>query len=172
MTQQYKVFDNFLEEEVFDKIKNTFISPNFPWYFSDTIDYADESDNIEKFQFTHVLYNEYQPNSSYFSVLKPLIEKINPSSILRIKLNLLVKTEEIKINNYHADYDFDIRETKARTAVYYLNTNNGKTIFEDGTEVESIENRLLIFNPNLQHTGTSCTNQKSRVVINLNYYQW
>ena len=56
------------------------------------------------------------------------------------------------------------------TSIFYVNTNNGYTKFEDGTKVESVANRLLTFPANMKHTGTSCTDEKTRVVINCNFY--
>ena len=50
------------------------------------------------------------------------------------------------------------------------NDGDGYTEFEDGTKVESIENRFVTFPSNLHHGGTTCTDQKRRVVINLNYF--
>ena len=51
-----------------------------------------------------------------------------------------------------------------------MNTNNGYTIFEDGTKVESVANRMITFPANLKHTGTSCTDQQVRIVINFDYF--
>jgi hypothetical protein len=53
--------------------------------------------------------------------------------------------------------------------VYYINTNNGWTEFKKGGKVKSVENRMLIFDSSLEHMGVTCTDQKSRVVINFNY---
>jgi hypothetical protein len=50
-----------------------------------------------------------------------------------------------------------------------VNTNNGYTKFEDGTKVECVANRLLTFPTNIKHCGASCTDEKTRVVINFNY---
>jgi len=57
------------------------------------------------------------------------------------------------------------------TAVYYLNDNNGYTLFEkNNKKVMSKENRIVIFDAQMRHTGTNTTNQKKRVVLNLNYF--
>ena len=55
------------------------------------------------------------------------------------------------------------------SAIFYLNTNNGYTKFEDGTIISSIENRLVTFPSTMLHTGTSCTDTKYRLVLNLVY---
>ena len=54
------------------------------------------------------------------------------------------------------------------TSILYLNTNDGYTEFEDGTKIESIENRWVSFPEDTKHRGTSCTNERVRVVINFN----
>ena len=58
------------------------------------------------------------------------------------------------------------------TAVFYVNTNNGYTIFESGEKVSSVENRMVIFDSNILHTGTTCTDERVRCVLNFNYYEW
>ena len=52
-----------------------------------------------------------------------------------------------------------------------MNTNNGYTLFENGTKIESVANRMITFPTNMKHTGTSCTDENTRVVINFNYFK-
>ena len=56
------------------------------------------------------------------------------------------------------------------TSIYYVNSNDGYTEFKDGTIIESVENRLVIFPSDMRHTGTTCTNAKNRIVVNINYF--
>ena len=56
------------------------------------------------------------------------------------------------------------------TAIFYINSNDGYTEFEDGTIVNSIQNRILIFPGNLKHRGASPTDVKSRALLNINYF--
>ena len=51
-----------------------------------------------------------------------------------------------------------------------MNTNDGFTEFKNGDIIESIANRMVIFDSSLEHTGTSCTNKKRRIVLNFNYF--
>ena len=44
-----------------------------------------------------------------------------------------------------------------------------KTIFEKGQEIESRENRLILFDGRLKHAGTTSTDSKRRILINFNY---
>ena len=56
-----------------------------------------------------------------------------------------------------------------KTAIFYLNTCNGKTVV-NGTEVESIANRVVIFPANTPHYVISQTDTDRRIVLNINYY--
>ena len=113
----------------------------------------------------------YDMMGSYFDVFFnyiKMLENIN-DRLLRIKANLLPRCEKTKRHSFHKDLypHFDI--PNRLTAIYYVNTNNGWTEFENGDKVPSVENRILIFDSSLPHTGTRATNASSRVVINFNY---
>ena len=91
----------------------------------------------------------------------------------KIKANLLTRTPNIIENSFHVD-ETGRPEKKLKqltTSIFYVNTNNGYTKFEDGTKVESIANRMVTFPTNMKHTGTSCTDERTRVVINFNYFK-
>jgi hypothetical protein len=97
-------------------------------------------------------------------LLDPLIKKISPSYIYRVKVNLGTRTSTPIVGGFHSDTDFN-----NTTAIFYLNNNNGYTIFEDGSKIDSVENRLVVFDSNIQHSGVSQTDSNIRCVINLNY---
>jgi len=56
-----------------------------------------------------------------------------------------------------------------KTSIYYFNTNNGYTLFKDGKKIDSVQNRLITFPSSMEHTGTTCTDQPFRLVLNMNY---
>ena len=56
------------------------------------------------------------------------------------------------------------------TAIYYVNTCDGFTEFEDGTKTEAVANRLVKFPSNLKHRGVSQTDTRFKCVINFNYF--
>ena len=57
------------------------------------------------------------------------------------------------------------------SAIFFINTNNGKTLFKNiDKEIISKENRIVIFDGRLEHTGTTCTDQRNRILINFNYF--
>ena len=165
-----KIEDNFLDQEQFENIQRLLTGPsNFSWFFLDVIDFENE---VDKFQFTHLFYIDSAPTSENVQYVRPILEILKPLSIYRIKANLLTKTPKIIENEFHFDIS-DTTEEKMKqwtTSIFYVNTNNGYTKFEDGTRVESVANRMLTFPSNIKHTGTSCTDEKIRVVINFNYF--
>jgi len=165
----YEIIDNFLEKDDFNRIKDTLMSDVFPWYLNDyVIKEEDKKENkMNQYQFTHNFYRGYSPTSGYFDVLEPIISKIKPVGLLRIKANLNPRAENHIEHGYHVDYENSL--SNQRTAVFYINTNNGYTLFEDGTKVESVENRFASFKTSTKHTGSTCTNENVRVLINFNY---
>ena len=84
----------------------------------------------------------------------------------RVKANLTLKTSTPEKSLFHSDYK------DMKTAIFYINTNNGYTEFKNGVIVNSVANRLCNFDSNLEHQGVTCTDEKRRVVINFNYEVW
>jgi hypothetical protein len=90
---------------------------------------------------------------------------------MKAKANVNFVTSEIIEHGLHIDIEPHSLGEAMTTAIYYVNSNDGYTLFEDGTKVESVANRLVKFPCNTKHTGTSCTDQRYRMVINLNYIE-
>ena len=103
----------------------------------------------------------------------PIIEILQPEAVKRIKANLRTRTSKNEESFFHVDLMMMSEEKQKQwtTSIFYVNTNDGYTKFEDGTKVESVANRLVSFPANMKHLGTSCTDQKRRVVINFNYFK-
>ena len=130
------------------------------------------------FQFSNMLYHQTTGSIGVnLSKLSPaprfliplFFSKIKSSSILRIKANLQLKTNEIETSPFHTDYPLVDEFDGLKTSIFYINSNDGYTEFEDGTKVESVANRLVTFPHHMKHRGTTCTNQPFRLVINFNY---
>jgi hypothetical protein len=160
-----KIIDNFLSEEIFKSLQNTILGNNFDWYYNNYIDYENKINN--KFQFIHFFFNNNWRGSN-FHLIEPILNIIEPFSLVRIKANLITKTDNIIINEFHKDFK---NINNLTTGIFYINTCNGYTLFKEGTKVESIANRFVSFDSELEHTGTSCTDENIRVVINFNYFK-
>ena len=159
----FKVIDNFLDHDNFQELKNTMImSKDFPWFYCENVVNANEE--TLDFYFIHLFYVNYGVNSEHWKLLIPIINKLNPKAIIRIKGNLYTRTEEKIKHNSHMDYEYS-----HQGAILYLNENNGPTVLHDGTEIYPKENRMLLFDAGKPHSSTTCTDQKIRVNINFNF---
>ena len=163
---EVKVIDNFLDQSTFENLERELMGTEFQWYYLPHVDYPDEEGM--RFQFTHSFYKDDQPRSDWFDKMLPLIDKLESKVLFRIKANLLTRTLDREVNTFHTDIP-DQWNKHFYTSIFYINTNNGYTKFEDGTIVKSKANRMVTFPASMNHTGTTCTDQKIRVVINFNY---
>jgi hypothetical protein len=159
---KHQIISNFLNKDEFVNIKNIFTNNTFPWFLSKGIVSSKDSD----YQFTHVFFDMCYVTSNFFKDLLPIIKKLEMKSIVRIKANLLAREKKIIEHGYHVDFNY----SDSKTAVFYINTNNGYTKFKNGYVSKSEENKIIIFNCMEEHTGTSCTDEDFRIVLNLNYF--
>lgn len=158
--------DNYLDKDSFEKIQATMLGNEFPWVYNNFVVDSNNQDDLYDYQFVHRFYYGFSPRSPYYEMLIPLLHKLNPSAIFRIKANLNPCTPEHKFfDGMHVDYD----NIDGKVAIFYVNTNNGYTLLEDGTQIASVENRLITMDNTVRHTGISCTDRKVRCVININY---
>ena len=72
-----------------------------------------------------------------------ILDLIKPSILIRIKANLQPITPNIIKHQMHNDELSD--HAKITTGIFYVNTNNGKTIFNTGEEINSEENKYVEF---------------------------
>jgi hypothetical protein len=162
------IVDNFLEDSSFKSIYDLMMNDNFPWYYNNYVVFP----NDNHFQFTHVFFADNKVNSNYYNnfIVPYFLDRLNAFAVHAIKANLKLQTNEIVKYQLHTDYSYEDSGVENEiTAIYYVNSNNGFTFFEDGTKIDSIENRLILFDGRIKHAGTSCTDQKTRCVINFNY---
>jgi hypothetical protein len=104
-------------------------------------------------------------NSDYFKIFEPIFIKLNTKILYKCKLNLTTKQKKITNFDFHTDVNIE----NSKTAVYYINSNNCYTIFENKKKVYSKENRIVIFNSSLKHAGSTHTDENIRLVLNINY---
>ncbi len=189
---KYEVIDNYLSDSDFTELKDNILPmpvdptkpgkmSNLAWQYKNIQVYEDYEEphhlkkvtDIEKINpihgwyFTHMfwvgLFQSYT-----LPYLGALLQKINPLSFYRIQANFTVQQEKTRGRSlFHTDY---IGETSMITSIFYMNTTNGPTILEDGTEIECRANRLVSYPYGTYHAGVSCTDQPYRIVINFNYF--
>lgn len=163
-----KILDNFLNENEFKNIKYWVEdSCEFPWYFNPNTTYSEKrnNDDINNYMFNHTFYDKFTISSDFYHLITPIIEKINPISIIRVKANLNPYTRYPYTGDLHVDYDHE----NIYTGIYYVNTNNGSTIFENGEEVSCVENRFALFPCHMKHKGNNPTDKRTKIIINFNF---
>jgi len=161
------IIDDFVPSEEFKTIKNVMMGNTFPWYWNPNITYED---SIERNgQFSHTFFRENEGKSDWYSLMRPIIRDLyypNQGVLYRLKANLNPREDDhYQLGEYHSDYNLT-----CKTAILYINTNNGYTKFEGVDDsVESVENRMVIFDSHIKHVGFTCTDEKTRVLLNINY---
>ena len=158
----FKIEDNYLNESDHLILKTIMESNEFPWFYVKKTVSTEEG--LFKSQFEHLFYTKNNINSNFFKHLQPILNKLKPLSLIRIKANLNPPSENIVESAYHTDQKF-----KCKVAIYYVNDNNGYTLI--GKEkILSKKNRIVLFNSDVKHLGTNSTNCNNRMLINFNYF--
>ena len=170
MDKNLKIIDDLLSYQDWNQLKTIITRDDFDWYFSDVIyDYelGCSAEGLDNWQFCHLLYMDHFAQSKRYELLGPFLNnnKISINSLVKAKINNQPRSQSIIKQGFHVDVNF-----KCTTGIYYVNSNDGYTEFEDGTTVESKSNRFVTFNSDVRHQGTTCTDQKQRLVININYF--
>ena len=163
----YKIINNFLPKENFQKLKNLLFGKNIPWYYHEHMTNNPSPAHDEGF-FSHCFYNYSQPDSNfYFEYIAPIMQKLNSLSIIQVRANLLLKKEKQYFSEFHTDYPF-----KCKTAIFYINKCNGYTILDKKLKIKinCEENKMLLFDSTIFHCGASQTDEKRRIVLNFNYF--
>jgi hypothetical protein len=175
-----KIIDNFLAKYYLQHLQDNFLGNNSSWSFNDSLTGDDSLEVLGSFGFGIKLHwNGYFTGSYESTLVRGLVfsaqEKVEEVfgeslEIVRARADMTVFNPLNHRHELHTDFQYE-----HMTAIFYLNNSDGNTILfdRDGknvlTEVEPVENRLLIFDGLLQHTGHSPSNHKSRVLINMNF---
>ena len=166
------IVDNFLNHEDWKNIHDHMTSPwSFSWYYNKS-SYPPNDTHWSYSQLTHLFYSgvvQIDSNpliSMENSLIQPILNLISPCILLRAKANLT--TPATSMDDPSKTFHTDTGVKDSITAVYYVNDNDGKTIFKDGSKVNSVANRMLMFPSNLEH-GVERSTKSDRFVINFNY---
>tara|TARA_B100000035_G_C20850149_1_gene487048 strand:+ start:114 stop:644 length:531 start_codon:yes stop_codon:yes gene_type:complete len=169
-----EVIENFLKEEDFQQIEKFFLSPRSQWRFIDFV-VSKQQDNQKKDGYFVHSFKDLNPStfqerfveSPNINVLTKIIEeikkKLNFRQILRIRSSLFPRREYQEPDAFHVDYQFD-----HKVCIFYINTNNGYTLFKSGEKIDSVANRLLIFDGLKEHSTVVQTDTPARYIINFN----
>tara|TARA_Y100000114_G_C11703466_1_gene299670 strand:- start:214 stop:720 length:507 start_codon:yes stop_codon:yes gene_type:complete len=159
----YKIIDNFLEQEQFEPIWKFFMGIECSWYYSTGVAQSGIAEG-KYFYMIHSVYQDSQPTSNAWRLVLPVLHKLKTKSLLRIKANLYPNQDDkVHTHNPHTDYTFP-----HKAAIFSINTCNGGTII-GGKKIDSVKNRMVIFDGSVPHSSTTCTDEQIRVNIGFNY---
>ena len=167
----YDIIDDFLSESDMDNYYNTFTHGGFPWTLLTKLN---DNDGPDDFQFAHKYVDNGEVYDGAIEALRPIFRELyhakymnKDTEVYRAKANLFIKTDTSRGLGFH--HDITNLGDNYKTAIYYVNNNNGGTRFEDDTFVESVRNRALLFNGNIAHETVTQTDTNFRFNININY---
>ena len=176
------ITDNFLIEHQFIALKNVITDNNFHWFYG-TYGSGDNpkptsgtygSGDKQSFPgfFYHVIYEDNAVFSPFYDSFNHILEQLNATVLFRIRINLTPSLPEPQFADFHSDI-LGMPEEQLKqwtTSIFYINSNNGYTEFEDdGKVIESVENRLVSFPANIRHRMVTQTDGEPRILINFNY---
>ena len=185
---KFDIIENFLPEYQCKSLEDTVLSSDFPWYFNSKLNVTEKNvikpktrNYLGNYYFYHYAYWRQNPNfpergsatSRYLDAFIPILNKLSIplDNVNRIKVNLYPRTNQLVHHLSHQDYTSKNQQRFGmRTALYYLNTNNGFTKF-DGTfkRVKSKRNRIVLFDGSNPHHSTTTTNVNYRISVNYDY---
>ena len=185
-----KVIDNYLTKSYHKDLLDNMSGNSFPWYYESNLSYEKSKagkENIFEFGFNHTFWDNQDGLRDTFYALfwKPALHKmqdtLNSNLILRSRGDMTMYANKVYEHAPHVDFGFP-----HFSAVYYLNDSDGDTIFYnkktlDQDSIKNISdlketkrvspkaNRLVIFDGDIIHTGSSPNKHKNRIIINSNF---
>jgi len=195
MTLEYdpddlNVFDNFLSDIDWERVKVAFLDPDKPiqfhvkWMLAEII-IADKDSRQSNLQLTNTSFIDLHfPKKDpgivdpiSFKYLTPILAKIRPYKLWRIKSNITflntTALDSLNERYWHIDVDNAIIH-KGMTAIYYMTTCDGGTAFlandhREAFTIDSVANRLVVFPNHWKHSVVKQTDATYRCVVNLNW---
>ena len=162
------VFDDFLPQKDASAIQSYMMSEHFPWFYSsddpstkyEHIFYAAKGENPEP---------DREVTAGTALILDPLMAALKVSKPFVVKAVSLAKTHNIIQQEYTT--------STRKTAIYYVNSNDGVLEIADSNtsyspeniKVESLANSIAVLDEGLKYRGSTCTNKGRRVFIRIEY---
>ena len=190
-----QIFDNFLPEDIYQKVKDRICGERQPWYYQSSITNTERNNPpVDKFGFNFSLkraeeeFGLSDPDiRKTFNVLQEFYLKqktvLKKARILRTRLDMTTYSKESVIFEPHVDLD-----DPHLTSIFYVNDSDGNTVIynqkwhpsllpklvvdEELTimeEIEPVGNRLIAFDGYHMHTGHNPSKHSKRILINTNF---
>jgi hypothetical protein len=168
------ITDDYMPQEDFNLIKGFIMGNEMAWYWVGN--YGGGYPLME-----HIFYSEKRGpelhvgtpmvNTTAFRYVDPLIARIKPAGLVRIRANCNWRTDinTMEQRAWHTDVPFE-----CTTGIYYLHDSDGCTVLDndgDPLEIETKANRFVEFPSSYQHAATPFTTPERRVLINFNFHR-
>ena len=169
-----QIFNNIIDLNLQNKIKNLLLSNNFPWYFIP--DVTDKNNKQKRPALQHFFVDEKKITSPYFNLIKPIIDKsclkinFKYQYIDRIKSFLQFS---LNLKNNSVDLPHIDNQIKHLVVLYYVLNSDGNTIIygrDKKTILKSIKPKqgtVVIFDGSYFHTAEQ-PKKGNRCIINCN----
>ena len=116
-----------------------------------------------------MLFRSRVTSERYYEFILPILNKLNSKATITARANLAPSVfYKEKSCAFHTDQKFN-----CKIAILYLNTCDGGTEFKIKDKihfVKSEENKIVIFNSDIEHRGTKSNDSDFRYLINFNYF--
>ena len=168
--------ENALGKDFIYGVINEITYGNFPWFYQDYMAWnprLNEGDTEKTDPPNAILFNhgfipkKGEIGSDYYGTfVKPILDKVEVKleHVDRAVLLFTPNFGKAVKSGWHTD-----RRDDHKILNYYFNTCNGYTEFKDGKIVESVEDRLNMFDgKGRDHRSVSQTDTKMRLVLNVN----
>jgi len=172
----YEIIENFLEEEDLNNLQNLILgsrdSTDFTWNIITEVANRVNNDDFDK-ETEEQLWNWYGvhriydivPLSPHFDYIAHLFfNKLDFNALIRVKTNFYPYTTKVEEHAQHYDFSFS-----HRAGLFSLNTCDGFTRMSNGDKVQSVANRMIIFDGSEYHSSSTTSNEKGRYNINFNW---
>ena len=142
--KKLEIHKNYLSKKDFKNISELVVSNYFPYYYQDY--QVKLKKHPEQQYFSHTVMMDGKMNSNYYEkLIIPFAVKLNIKDLIQVGVNFTVNQNKAVISDWHTDAinEFKKRKIKkGKTAIYYVNTNNGFTEFENGT-IRKFESEII-----------------------------
>jgi len=167
----------------FAELQARILEPGFPWRYARATREDDGEENPWLRGWVHMVYDHghwYSQDAEF--IVKQVVAMMGAvaepiSSIFRVRIVLNTITDRPYLNGAHVDFVWP-----HKTALLYINDADGDTViyeelcaderpqtFTVAQQIAPVANRLVLFDGQCFHTGTTPTRTARRVVLNVNY---
>jgi|TARA_R100001530_G_C4259509_1_gene140106 hypothetical protein len=160
----YKIIKNFLDSQLFNKIKFLVMDTEFPWRKRDGM----TPHKNDKMYFNHCFYNNMKETAgAYEPIIIPILNELNAVAPVQVRANMFI-SELFEKCDWHRDYNFN-----CKSAILYLNDCDGGTELKINNKINFIkaeENKIVVFDAPVLHRAITSKKVPIRYIVNFNYF--